>query len=182
MTRALLVIDMQGAVVPALWRGDELVDRIASLVESAGTEHVLVVALQQTGPAGTPFDPEQSGWPLDPRLGIGDDDVRIRKTATDSFFRTDLAALLTDHGVDTVIVTGAATDYCVDATARSALSHGFHVDLVSDGHATTAESDTGLTPEQIIAHHNQVLATAIHPGGRLRLVTAAEVFPGTRPA
>lgn len=54
------------------------------------------------------------------------------------------------------MITGAATDYCVDATARSALSHGLDVILVSDGHAPAAESDpdSGLTAEQIIAHHN----------------------------
>jgi nicotinamidase-related amidase len=182
MTRALLVIDMQTAVVPALWRGEELIDRIARLVESAHAEKVLVVAVQQTGPPGTPFDPGQPGWPLDPRLGVGDGDVRMRKTATDSFFRTGLLVTLTEHRVDTLIVTGAATDYCVDATVRSALSHGFDVDLVSDGHAPAADGDArgGLTPEQIIAHHNQVLKTAIHPGGRVRLVAATEVFPSRR--
>jgi len=75
------------------------------------------------------------------------------------------------RGVDTVVITGVATDYCVDATARSALSHGLHVVLVGDGHVPAAEGDpdAGLTPRQIVAHHNRVLGNAIHPGGQLRV-------------
>ena len=82
------------------------------------------------------------------------------------------------RGMDTVVITGVATDYCVDATARSALSHGLHVVLVGDGHVPAAEGDpdAGLTPRQIVAHHNRVLGNAIHPGGQLRVCPATEVF------
>ena len=175
---ALLIIDMQQAIVPHVWRGAELVDRIAALADSARAQGVPVIAVQQTEAAGTPLGPEQPGWQLSPGLGVRDTDPRVRKSATDSFFRTELAELLAARDVDTVVITGVATDYCVDATARSALSHGVHVVLVSDGHAPAAEGDpdAGLTPRQIIDHHNRVLGNATHPGGRLHLCAATEVF------
>ncbi len=116
---------------------------------------------------------------MSPRLHLSDEDLRVHKSATDSFFRTDVAELLARRNVDTVVITGAATDYCVDATARSALSHGFDVVLVGDAHAPGVESDTGLTPEQIVAHHNQILSQAIHPGGNLPVVAAHTVFIDT---
>lgn len=78
-----------------------------------------------------------------------------------------------------VVITGAATDYCIDATARSALSLGFNVVLVEDAHAPVIDSDTPLTAEQIVAHHNEILSQAIHPGGTLRVVAAADVFAGS---
>ena len=178
--QALLIIDMQAALVPELWRGEELADRIPLLAERARDRGAPVVAIQQTGPAATPFDPINPGWQLSPRLRLHDDDLRLRKSATDSFFRTNLAELLAERDVDTVVITGAATDYCVDATARSALSHGFDVILVGDGHAPAGvESDAGLTAEQIISHHNRVLSQAIHPGGTLRVVAAEDTFTDT---
>ena len=174
---------MQDVLIPAIWRGEELADRIASLAASARAQGVPVVAIQQTGPANTPFDPEQPGWQLSARLAMQDGDLRVRKTATDSFFRTDLAPLLAARDADTVVLTGVATDYCVDATARSALSKGLNVDLVIDGHAPAAVGDrqAGLSPEQIVAHHNAILSHAIHPGGQLRLVSANEVFSDREP-
>jgi nicotinamidase-related amidase len=175
MGTGLLVIDMQVGLVPLVWRGEELVDRIAMLVAAARARDVPVIAVQQTGPPLAEGTPD---WHLSPRLGVVDTDPRIQKQATDSFFRSDLADLLAARAVDTVVITGLATDYCVDATARSALSHGLDVILVSDGHAPAADGDptAGLTPRQVVDHHNAILSNAVHPGGRLRLMSAAEVF------
>lgn len=169
---------MQDALMPAVWRGDELADRIAVLAQSARERHVPVIVIQQTGPAGSPLHPDQPGWQPSATLRILPDDLRLRKSATDSFFGTDLADQLAARSVDTLIITGVATDYCVDATARSALSHGLDVVLVSDGHAPAASGNphAGLTPEQVVDHHNWVLSHAIHPGGRLILRPATDVF------
>lgn len=181
MRRALVVIDMQQTMRQVLWRGADLVERIAELVAAAHRSGVPVIAIQQTGPQGSPFDPASTGWQLDPLLRLRDGDLRIRKSATDSFFNTELGDLLSERGIATVIVTGGATDYCVDATVRAAVSRGLNVDLVSDGHAPAAQGDPDahLTPEQIIAHHNRVLSQAIHPGGRVRLMKAADAFSGS---
>jgi nicotinamidase-related amidase len=178
MRRALLVIDMQEVMRPVLWRGAELVERIAELVAAAHQSGVPVIAIQQTGPSGSPFDPDSPGWQVDSRLCLKDGDMRVRKSATDSFYETELGDLLSERGITTVVVVGAATEFCVDATVRAAASHGFDVDLVRDGHAPTTKGDPDarLTPEQIIRHHNRVLSQAIHPGGRVRLINAADVF------
>ena len=175
---ALLIIDMQEALVPVIWQGDELASRIAVLAQSARNRHVPVIFIQQTGPADSPLDLDRSGWQLSTKLGVQPADLRLRKTATDSFFATDLADLLAARDVDTVVITGVATDYCVDATAQSALSHGLNVVLVSDGHAPAVRGNpqAGLSAEQIRDHYNWVLSQAIHPGGQLTLRSAADVF------
>jgi nicotinamidase-related amidase len=153
------------------------VERVAQLVAAAQRARVPVIAIQQTGPPGSPFEPADPGWQPDTRLRLADTDLRISKTA-DSFFETELGDLLSEHGITAVVVVGAATDFCVDATVRAAVSRRFNVDLVSDGHAPAADGDPDahLTPEQIVAHHPRVLSEAIHPGGRVRLIRAADVF------
>lgn len=178
MARALLIIDMQEAMRPVIWRFEQLAERIAGLARAARGAGVPVIAVQQTGAPGSSFDPEAAGWPLSDLIGITGSDLCVSKTATDSFYATDLAERLADRAISTLVIAGVATDYCVDATARSALSHGLNVDLIRDGHAPAADSDpgAGLTPEQIIEHHNLVLSQAIHPGGQIRLIAAAEAF------
>jgi nicotinamidase-related amidase len=141
MRRALLVIDMQEVMRPVLWRGAELVERIAKLVTAAHQSGVPVIAIQQTGPPGSPFDPSGPGWQVDARLCLREGDMRVRKSATDSFYETELGDLLSERGITTVVVVGAATDFCVDATVRAAVSCGLNVDLVSDGHAPAAKGD-----------------------------------------
>jgi nicotinamidase-related amidase len=47
------------------------------------------------------------------------------------------------------------TQFCVDTTCRRAVSLGYDVTLIADGHMTSDTDD--LTFEQIIAHHNAVL-------------------------
>lgn len=177
MKPMLLVLDMQELVIPLIWRGEELAGRIAALARSARAEGVPVVAVQQVGEPGTMFDPENPGTRLSPLLGLESFNLAVPKSATDAFYATVLADVIAGREVDTLVLTGAATDYCVDATARSALSHNLDVILVSDGHSPAAEGDpvAGLTPEQIIDRHNRLLSTAIHPGGKLTLCPAAEV-------
>jgi nicotinamidase-related amidase len=177
MNPALMIVDMQEVLLPLVWRGEELADRIASLARTARERGIPVIAVQQIGPTGTLFDPESPGTQLAARLDLQPTDVVVRKTATDAFYGTNLAALLLEWDVDTVVLAGVATDYCVDATARSSLSHGLDVVLVEDGHAPSAEGDpdAGLSAEQIIDRHNRILSDAIHPGGEVQVRPAAEV-------
>ncbi|MGI9449161.1 MAG: isochorismatase family protein, partial [Geminicoccaceae bacterium] len=58
-------------------------------------------------------------------------------------------------GVDSLIVVGNQTEFCVDTTCRHACSHGYKVTLLKDAHSTW-NSDY-LTAQQIIAHHNFIL-------------------------
>jgi nicotinamidase-related amidase len=69
---------------------------------------------------------------FDEGLGRRDSDHVVYKQYPSSFFATDLQSRLVNLGVDTVIVTGAATSGCVRATAVDAVQHGFRVAVVRD--------------------------------------------------
>ena len=58
------------------------------------------------------------------------------ETATDSFHRTELAAVLERHGVTSLAVCGMQSDFCVDTTTRCALALGYPVQVIADGHTT----------------------------------------------
>jgi nicotinamidase-related amidase len=65
----------------------------------------------------------------------------IDKPAYSAFFRSPLAAFLTEKQVRTVIVSGAETDVCVLSTVLDAVDIGFRVVLVED--ALCSSSDAG---------------------------------------
>jgi nicotinamidase-related amidase len=58
-------------------------------------------------------------------------DVVITKHRSDSFQGTMLAAILKSNRIDTIVLTGAVTEGCVEATARSA-SQDYHTLIVKD--------------------------------------------------
>ncbi|UGS37294.1 isochorismatase family protein [Capillimicrobium parvum] len=112
---------------------------------------------------------------FDEGLGqIPSDHVVVKRYAS-GFFGTDLVSRLVSQGVDTVLVTGAATSGCVRATAVDALQHGFRVAVVQDAVADRERLphlaslfDLGtkyadlVTVEEAVAHLSAVGAAAPH--------------------
>jgi biuret amidohydrolase len=69
-------------------------------------------------------------------LEAGPADIILGKPRYGAFHGTDLEQLLRSRGIDTVIITGIATNICCETTAREAAQHDFHVFFVSDATAT----------------------------------------------
>jgi nicotinamidase-related amidase len=65
-------------------------------------------------------------WQVHPQIAPKEKDRIIVKYHADSFFETDLHALLQKDGITDIIVCGVQTEFCVDTTIRSAFSHGYH--------------------------------------------------------
>ncbi|CAN5235844.1 cysteine hydrolase family protein [soil metagenome] len=174
MKPALLVIDVQQALCTGEYAAHDIgavIDRINALTakaRSAGTP-VIFVQHEEAGEGELAFDTD--GWQLAEGLAIEPSDRKLRKTACDSFHRTELESMLKQLGVTDLIVTGLQSEYCVDSTVRGALAHGYPVTLVADAHSTM---DNGVLPAaQIIAHHNRTLAGMQSFGPRVTVKEAA---------
>ena len=98
----------------------------------------------------------------------------VHKTACDAFFETILGAELGSRRVERLIVVGCMTEYCIDTTVRRAISLGYDVTLVADGHLTV---DSGvLTFDQIISHHNSLLDGFDAGNHSVRVVPLSQVL------
>lgn len=69
-------------------------------------------------------------------LVVNTTDVVLNKPRYGAFHGTDLEAILRSRGVDTVIISGIATNICCETTAREAAQRDFRVLFLSDGTAT----------------------------------------------
>ncbi len=180
MTDALIVIDMQqGSFGPDMPRHDAaaLVGRLNRLARAVRTDGGAVIFVQHDGPPGDPHHPDAPGWRLLATLEVRPDDTVVRKRSCDAFLDTTLDAVLRETGIDRLIITGCATDYCVDTTVRSALARGWPTIVPSDGH-TTADRPH-LSAVQIIAHHNAIWAGFLAPNGPARICLCSEVVLST---
>lgn len=65
-----------------------------------------------------------------------DRELVIDKNASSPFNGTGIDQLLRNLGLDTLILTGMATDMCVETTARDAADRGYNVIVVEDATAT----------------------------------------------
>ncbi|MFD4598969.1 isochorismatase family protein [Streptomyces sp. NPDC058464] len=175
---ALLIIDMQRAMMKDAHDGEACLGRVAELADRARADGVPVVYLRQQF-AQLPAEWLEIHPTLTPRPG----DVVLDKESADSFLDTTLGQVLEERAVRRLVVTGFASDYCVDSTSRSALSHGYDVVLVADGH-TTMERPAGTEPTaaQIVAHHNGIFSVIQYAGRSVTVAAAAAIrFDGSQP-
>ena len=144
-TKALLVIDVQNDVVANALRTSEVVANIDSLISSARTSGVPVIWVQHSDDY---LEKGSTGWEIVDELKPLPNEVRIYKTEASSFADTDLRAQLVSLGTKELVITGAQTNYCVNATSNAGVELGYQVTLVSDAH-TTEDSETEKASELI---------------------------------
>lgn len=175
MKTAVLIIDVQQALCVGEWAAfdiDAVVDRINAVSAKARATGVPVILIQHEEKDG-PLIFDTNGWKLYERLKVEPSDIRLRKTASDSFHRTELQSQLQALGITDLVVCGLQSEFCVDSTIRGALARGYPVVLIADGHSTL---DNGvLSAAKISAHHNTTLANLGSFGPRVRTIAAAEV-------
>jgi nicotinamidase-related amidase len=115
------------------------------------------------------LEPGTDGWQVLAALERCASDETISKTANDSFLGTRLEGLLREKKANRVIITGWATDFCVDATVRSCTARGFETWAAADGH--TVSDRPHLPAVKIIEHHNFIWSDLIAPGGAVHVAT-----------
>ncbi|NVB78102.1 MAG: cysteine hydrolase [Kofleriaceae bacterium] len=157
--QALLVLDVVNAIfelpIP-LHDADGFVERVRCLLVRARATGVPVVHFRHLGPEGSLFAPGGRGREIDARVAAVEGELVIDKREPDMFVGTSLAEVLAERAVDEVVICGFSTEGCVDSTVRSAWAKGLRVVLASGAHTTTANAV--LTAEQIVRHHDLVLA------------------------
>lgn len=130
---ALLVVDLQNAVVAQAYRRNETIGVIAKLVERARRAHVPVVWIQHHDDQ---LAKNSHDWQIVPELRPDDDEIVVHKSYNDAFEETDLEDHLDDLEVGRLIVAGAQTEWCIRSTLHGAIARGYDALLVADGHTT----------------------------------------------
>ena len=175
MKTAVLIIDVQQGLCEGEGKAfdcEGVITRINQVTRKARDAGALVIFIQHESRSGY-LEHGTAAWQLATGLEISTSDIRVRKTTPDSFLRTNLEDVLRDHGVQSVVVCGMHTEFCVDTTTRRALALGYPVTLIEDAH--TSAGNAALAPQQVIQHHNATLTNISSFGPRVNAVSSAEL-------
>ena len=173
---ALLIIDMQkGSFKPYSVRHDTLgtIDRINSIANKCRSKNIPVIFIQHDGSKENCFYPNSEDWEILPELEILPGDIIIGKTANDAFYKTQLESTLRDADISELLITGCATDFCVDTTVKSALSKDYKVTIIEDGHTTA--SRPYIDAQTVINHYNWLWNDMSPTKYKLSVVKTADI-------
>lgn len=171
----LLVVDVQVGVMDEAWDAPRIIKNVARTVERARDQGVPVLWIQhadQDLAYGSP------AWQWVPELAPADGESRIYKHFNSAFEQTPLEAELATLGANHIVLAGAATNWCIRATAYGALDRGYDLTLIEDAHTTgTMEFDDGTRIEaaDVIKELNVAMTWLSYPGRTNRTATAEEV-------
>lgn len=173
---AVVVVDVQSGLFntsPPPFEAIEVIHRINLVTTRARAAGSTVFIIQHDGPAdGDWLVPFSAGWNLHPELRREPGDLEIRKTTGDAFYGTRLEQELRSRGIRSIVLTGYATEFCIDSTLRNAVSKEFEVFVVSDAHTTN--DAPMLKAPAIRQYFNWVWGDSSSAKG-IHLVTSGEV-------
>ena len=71
------------------------------------------------------------------------DDLTVEKKRFSAFIQgsSNLAEVLRERGIDTVLITGTVTGVCCESTARDAMMLNFKTIMITDGNAAMTDED-----------------------------------------
>ena len=69
----------------------------------------------------------------------------VARRGVSAFYGSDLAALLATGGIDTLLLSGVATNFVVEGTAREAADRGYNVVIVGDCCASASQETHDVT-------------------------------------
>jgi ureidoacrylate peracid hydrolase len=167
---ALVVVDMQNAFMlpevahslcPMAEKIVPNINRLARAVRETGgtviwirtacTEEALqswstyfeMATPQNAAKRAQALKPGSKGHELWATLDVRAEDLIVEKNRFSAFIQgsSNLAEILRQRGLDTILVTGTVTNVCCESTARDAMMLNFKTIMVTDGNAAVTDED-----------------------------------------
>lgn len=180
MCKALLLIDIQNDYFPGgkceLVEPEKALHVAETVLKKFRQMELPVVHIQHisTRAGATFFLPDTEGCQIHERLTPLDGESIIVKHAPNSFYKTNLSAIIKEKQITELVVCGMMTNMCIDSTVRAAKDYGMSITVVHDGCAARDLSFNGAklaadTVQKVFLAGLDGLFANIIPVSQLRL-------------
>jgi ureidoacrylate peracid hydrolase len=108
------------------------------------------------------LDEGAEGFKLYSALEVLPGDPRVKKIKYSAFVTgsSDIDAQLKGRGIDTLLITGTATNVCCESSARDAMMLDYRVIMLSDANATWTDEEHAATLNSFLLFFGDVMTTA----------------------
>ena len=163
----LILVDLQNDYFPG--GSMELTGMVAAaanaklLLEQARKNGTQVIHIQHIAarPGATFFVPGTDGAEINPVVAPASGESIVVKNFPNSFRGTSLLELLAARQVKDLVLCGAMSHMCIDATTRAAFDLGFNCTVVADACATRDLEFQGRTVKAADVHASFMAALAV---------------------
>ena len=150
----LLVIDMQKSLVDEeLYAFDTFVDSTVRLVDAARIKGVEVIFVQHDAGPGSGLSAGDEGFEIIDLLQPKPGEKVFVKNINSCFGNKEFKAYMEQQEDKRLMIIGLQTNYCIDATVKSAFERGFDV-IIPEGTNSTFDNDY-MTGETTVRYYNE---------------------------
>lgn len=152
----LLVVDVQkGITDERLYRYADFVRNTAALIDTARKAGVEVIYVQHDDGEGSGFSVGDDDFEIAPQVAPLADEKRYIKTVNSCFGNADFARYLAEKHENALMIVGLQTNFCIDATVKSAFDRGYKV-IIPEGTNSTFDNDY-MTKEATYNYYNKLM-------------------------
>ena len=150
----LLVIDMQnGLVDEELYNYDAFVEKTVQLISAARKNHVEVIYVRHDAGPGSGLSAGDEGFEIADQVSPEEGDKVFVKTINSCFGNREFREYMEQQEDKRLMIIGLQTNYCIDATVKSAFERGYEV-IIPEGTNSTFDNDY-MTGETAVRYYNE---------------------------
>ncbi|MBD7911600.1 MULTISPECIES: cysteine hydrolase family protein [Clostridium] len=134
---AILVVDVQNALIEKHpYNERKVIENIKKLISTARDNMKEVIYVRHDDGVGTEFEKGTYGWQIYNEVAPNNDELIIEKQFNSAFLKTSLREYLESKEIDTIMLVGLQTEYCFDATCKSAFDAGYKIIIPEETNTT----------------------------------------------
>ena len=149
----LLVVDVQRALIEEHpYNACKVVENIKKLITAARENKIEVLYVRHDDGKGEELEYGTEGWQIYAEVAPADGERIFDKRYNSAFLDTGLKEYLDNWQVDTIVLVGMQTEYCIDATVKVAFEYGYKL-FIPEGTNTTFDNEY-LTGDKLYCFYN----------------------------
>ena len=152
----LLVIDVQkGITDERLYDYKGFLENTRRIIEAARQNQIEVIYVQHDDGPGSGFSKGDSDFEVADQIAPKPGEKAFTKTINSCFGNKELVHYLKSEKEGTLMIVGLQTNFCIDATIKSAFDRGYRV-IVPNGTNSTFDNDY-MDKETTYRYYNEMM-------------------------